>query len=364
MKRNLIVMAALLLGMTTIFSSCGKDKPDTSKEGLYVGIIGFNDHLQSKTMKILSDNTKGEMTDFINQLTSQNGTVLYHAVNTALDKIEEITPPEDLINVSIVTFTDGLDNGSYMLNNNYNDGNEYLSAVSNRIRNTFIGDNKVPISAYSIGVKGSDVGDNESSFIKNLNMLSSNASSNVFLLDNMNQISQTFSDIATDLYHQSSSWDVTLKAAVEPGTRIRFTFDSVNSADESQAYIEGVYSDDNGTKVLSSINYVGLNNCGDIIYPTVDGIFLAFTFSDLYYLNGDPVYTNTAKQWYWENNTWRINSEFTTDGNTNTQEEYKSAIVMLVLDCSNSLGNDFQSVKSAACQFIETLNRNTHQGTR
>ena len=57
-----------------------------------------------------------------------------------------------------------------------------------------------------------------------------------------------------------------------------------------------------------------------------------------------------------------VDSEFTPNGNTVTHEEFRSALVMLVLDCSSSLGTDFQSVKSAANQFIETLNGNTHQG--
>ncbi|MBO4737692.1 MAG: hypothetical protein J5627_04590, partial [Bacilli bacterium] len=169
MKRNLILMAALLL-TATLVTSCGKDKPDTSKKGLYVGIIGFNDDLHTKTIKILNDGTKDDMKDFINNLTMENGTILYHAVNTALDKIDEVEAPEDLINVSIVTFTDGLDQGSYVLNDLYNSGEEYLNAVSRRIKTGF--KNDVPITAYSIGVRGSDVTD-VNTFRQNLEKLSS-----------------------------------------------------------------------------------------------------------------------------------------------------------------------------------------------
>lgn len=355
-------MAALLLTVTTM-TSCFKDRPDTSQEGLYVGIIGFNDEIHNKTLKILNDNTKDEMKEFINGLTMQNGTILYHAVNTALDKIEGITPPEDLINVSIITFTDGLDQGSYILNSDYNSGSEYLSAVSNRIRNGYIGDSRVPINAYSIGIKGSDV-NNESTFRNNLEKLSSDPRHNVFLLDNMSQVSQTFASIAQDLYHQSSSWDVTLKTpAPEPGTKIRFTFDNVNEAEASQKYIEGVFSNENGNSIFTNIEYVGLQNCGDIIYPTSEGVFMVFTFSNLYTIDDEPVFTTNTKQWNWDDfvGGWVRNSEFTPSGNTVSHEEFKSALIMLVLDCSSSLGNDFQSMQSAACQFIETLNGNTHQ---
>ena len=361
MKRNLILMAALLL-TTTMITSCGKDKPDTSKEGLYVGIIGFNNDLTSNKLTLLNSSSKDDMEKFIYDLNMDDGTILYHAVNTALDNIEAVTPPKDLINVSIVTFTDGLDQGSYMLNDNFSSGDAYLNAVSNRIRNTSIGDNMIPVSAYSIGVRSADV--NETSFRISLEKLSSNPHENVFLVDNMTQVGQIFSEIAQDLYHQSSTWDVTMKTpAPENRTRIRFTFDNVNDANESQRSIEGVFLNNNSSCLFNNITYVGLQDCGSVIYPTIEGIFVYFTFSDLYTTSGQQVYTSNTKQWNWDETAgeWVNNSEFTPSGNIVTEEEYKSAMIMLVLDCSSSLGNDFQSVKSAACQFIETLNGNTHQ---
>ena len=354
-------MAALLL-TTTLFTSCGKDKTDTSQPGLYVGIIGFNSELNSTKLTLLNTTSKDVLKDFVNGLTMENGTVLYHAVNTALDKIAAVNPPADLTNVSIITFTDGLDQGSYMLNNNYNSGNEYLEAVSNRIRNTYIGESRVPVSAYSVGVMADDV--NEATFRHSLEKLSSNPAENVFLVDNMTQVGQIFGDIAQNLYQQSSTWDVTLKTpAPDPLTFIRFTFDNVSNASDSQRYIEGVFLNEEDGPVLKNIRYTGLCSCGNIIYPTVEDIFMCFTFSNLFTLDGDYVYTSNAKQWYFDEHTqkWVNNAEFTPSGNVVTHEEFKSAMIMLVLDCSSSLGNDFQSVKSAACQFIETLNGNTYQ---
>lgn len=362
MKRNLILIAALLL-TTTLLTSCHKDKTDTSKEGLYVGIIGFNHDLTTQKLTLLNTGNKDAMEDFINGLSMDDGTVLYHAVNNALQTIESVTPPEDLTNVSIITFTDGLDQGSYMLNDDFSTGEAYLNHVSTRIRNTSIGENKIPVSAYSIGVKSADV--NETDFRHSLEKLSSDPQHNVFLVDNMTQVGQTFGDIAQDLYHLSSSWDVTLKTpAPEHNTRIRFTFDNVNNAEDSERYIEGIFLNQNGTCLLNEITYVGLQNCGNVIYPTTEGIFVYFTFSNLYNTDGEQVYTGNTKQWNWSNNaqTWVNNSEFTPNGYITTHEEYKSAMIMLVLDCSSSLGSDFQSVKSAACQFIETLNGNTYQG--
>lgn len=361
MKRNLFLLAALLL-TTTLMTSCFKDKPDTSQKGLYVGIIGFNDDITSFKLTLLNSSSKDNMKSFVNNFTMDDGTILYHAVNEALDRIEAVTPPEDLLNVSIVTFTDGLDQGSYMLNDNYNSGDAYLNAVSNRIRTTSIGENMIPVSAYSIGIRSADV--NENSFRTSLEKLSSNPRENVFLVDSMAEVGQIFGDIAQDLYHQSASWDVTLKApAPENRTRIRFTFDNVDHAEESERYIEGVFLNNNGTCIFSDVTYVGLLDCGSIIYPTIEGIHINFTFSDLYTTSGEQVYTSNTKMWKWDETVseWANNSEFTPSGNIVIEEEFKSAIIMLVLDCSSSLGSDFQSVKSAACQFIETLNGNTHQ---
>lgn len=359
MKRTVILMATLFL-FASMMTSCHKDKPDTSKKGLYVGIIGFNDNLHTKTIKILNESTKDEMKDFINSLTMENGTILYHAVNSALDKIEEVEAPEDLINVSIVTFTDGLDQGSYVLNDLYSSGEEYLNAVSRRIKTGF--KNDIPITAYSIGVRGADVQD-PITFRQNLEKLSSDPA-NVYEIESMSQIGEQFAAIAQDLYNQSSSYDVTLKTpAQEPGTILRFTFDNVNNAELSNTYIQGIYSRGDNCGILNQINYVGLQDCGTTIYAESQGSTDLFTFNNLLTLNDTPVPTAFTKQWRWDNmtETWINNSEFSPSGNTIVTEEFKSAMIMLVLDCSSSLNTDFQSVKSAACQFIEILNTNTHQ---
>lgn len=356
-------MAALLL-TATMMTSCFKDKPDTSKEGLYVGIIGFNSDLTTSTLKLLNNTSKDEMVNFINGLEMKSGTVLYHAVNTALDKIEAVTPPQDLVNVSVVTFTDGLDQGSYVLNNNFSSGEEYLNAVNNRIKTLTIGENQIPVSAYTIGVRGSDIQGDVASFQHNLMKLSSN-NDNVYEVENMNQVGNIFSDIAEQLYNQSFSYDVTLKIpAQERGTRIRFTFDNVDNAEDSQRYIQAVYTRENNQGILYEIEYVGLQCDNELaVYATSEGIFDNFTFTNLYTLDGVEAQTTHTKQWSWIQSTqsWQINSEFSNSGNIDEHEEYKSAMIMLVLDCSSSLNNDFQSVKNAAIQFIQTLNGSTHQ---
>ena len=180
----------------------------------------------------------------------------------------------------------------------------------------------------------------------------------------MNEASEKFAQIAQQLYNQSTLYNVTLKMpAQEPNTRIRFTFDNVADANESQCYIEGTYiSINNGEKgQLIDINYVGLECLsGRTVTASRDNIFDVFVFKNLTDTGGNQISTDYVKEWNWleSSSQWQYNSEFTPSGNTQTVNEYKSAMIMLVLDCSSSLGSDFINIKTAANGFIETLSGN------
>jgi hypothetical protein len=57
---------------------------------------------------------------------------------------------------------------------------------------------------------------------------------------------------------------------------------------------------------------------------------------------------------------WTRTSEFEFDPDDAIVAERKSAVIMLVLDCSSSLSDsDLQSIKTAANNFITTLSANT-----
>ena len=351
---------ALVVTLST-FTSCRKPKAEDNtpaKEGLYLGIVGFNSELYTMPLGLLNQDTKREFVNFVDGLAMQNGTILYHAVNTGLNSLAAAKIPENLINVSVVTFTDGLDQGSYILSS-YNSGSEYLTAVNSRINNELIGGTN--ISAYSIGVRGSDVADIES-FRNNLNKLSSDPAHNVFEVSNMSEASEKFAQIAQQLYNQSTFYNVTLKLpAQEPNTKIRFTFDNVSEATASQCYIEGTYIRTNGRGQLTDIRYVGLESMSGVaVTASSEGIFDVFAFQNLTDTEGNQISTDYVKQWNWLESAaqWQYNSEFTPSGNTEVVNEYKSAMIMLVLDCSSSLGSDFVNMKTAANGFIETLSGN------
>ncbi len=359
MKKHILPVAVIALSISLLtFGGCRKPKAEDNtpaKEGLYLGIVGFNSDLYTMPLGLLNQNTKHNFASFVDGLSMQNGTILYHAVNTGLNSLASAKIPENLINVSVVTFTDGLGQGSYVLSDSYNSGSEYLTAVNTRINNELIGGKN--IAAYSIGVRGSDVSDIES-FRNNLKKLSSDPVNNVFEVSDMNEASEKFAQIAQQLYNQSTFYNVTLRLpAQEPNTKIRFTFDNVSEATLSQCYIEGTYIRNGGKGQLTEIHYVGLEcMSGNSVTATTEGIFDLFSFQNLTDLNGVQITTDHVKQWNWiEPSQWQYNSEFTPSGNTEVVNEYKSAMIMLVLDCSSSLGNDFTNMKTAANGFIETL---------
>ncbi len=251
MSKFMKAIAAIMLTVAVVCAACTKDPENGGNnnggngggngsgnngggnsgggttEGVYLGIIGFNDDLKTKTIGLLDASSEPAYTDFINTLSMRDGTVLYHADNEALDWLQDATLPSQLFNVSLVTFTDGLDNGSTMLNNSYNSPSDYLNAVSDRIRNDRVGGKS--ITAYSIGLRGNDVTDN-TSFQQNLQKLSSSPS-NYFEVANWEEAKQRFRQIAIQLYNETTTINAEVKipGGKADGTVIRITFDNVSN---------------------------------------------------------------------------------------------------------------------------------------
>ena len=323
--------------------------------GLYMGVIGFNQALTTKDISILSTDTKNNFTNFISSLTSKNGTLLYYAVDKAIDALATSTLPNDLVNVAMVTFTDGLDQGSFMMGGSYESNEEYLSAVNNKIKNTKV--KGLPISAYSIGLRGTDVSD-VAQFQSNLENLAS-SSENAAEVNSMDEVNAKFQEIAEQLYKENSSQTISLTIPGQAnGTKIRFTFDNVSDASQSQLYIEGTFS--LSDRSLKNIKYCGMSSSNYInIYGKQDGIFVTFTFSEVKSKDTryESIPTNYIKQWKYIKSTsqWQQNSEFDPENQTEITVERKSAVIMLVLDCSSSLGSQFSTMKTNANAFVNGL---------
>ena len=335
----------------------------TAPVGIYAGVVGFNNQLYVKPIDVLNNSTQYSFRNFINNLPMGNGTILYHADYTALNNIASTIIPDELINVTLVTFTDGLDLGSWRMNPVFTSETAYLNAVHSRILNDQLGG--VNITAYAIGVKGSDVTDT-AQFRHDLRMLSSDPEHNVYEVADISEVNAQFREVAAQLNQTSIvTTDISLLLpAPDPGTRVRFTFDDVTSATSSYYYIEGTYNYSNGVGTLSNIVYEGLTSTsGNMVTGTAQGIFDRFVFTDVKDLLQQQLNINNIKQWYFIPSTqqWQHNSEFTTSNSTSSQQVHNSAIAMLVLDCSSSLGSSgFNTMKSSANNFLDILrNSNT-----
>ena len=320
--------------------------------GIYMGVIGFNGNLYTKETGSLSTATQSSFTGFVSNLSSSNGTLLYYAVNEALDAIKGADLPDDLINVSVVTFTDGLDQGSSMMGP-YTTNDEWTTALSTRIGSEKVGD--IPVTTYAIGLRGNDVSD-VTQFRKNLQSLSS-STDNAIEVSDISELNARFDKIANDVYNESFSHTVSLTIPGQSdGTRIRFTFDNVSSASSSTMYIEGTFrlSD----RSLTDVSYCGLScPSGTTVKGVQNGIYVTFTFDEVKSLTSGSVNAGNIDQWSYitGSSKWQINSEFTPENNTELEIHRKSALIMLVLDCSSSLGSQFSTVKTQANNFIGKL---------
>lgn len=321
--------------------------------GIYLGIMGFNQQLYSYPIEELSNVSKPGFDSFIDDLNMKNGTLLYYSVDQAINTLQSVPLPADLSTAAIVTFTDGLDQGSMMMNVPYGDDNEYLDALNNRIMNETV--NRQPITAFSIGIRGQDVSD-VTKFRNNLTKLAS-SSANATEVTSMAEVNAKFKEIAEQLSQSNYIQTINLKMpGVSNGTLVRFTFDNVNSADKSTLYIEGTFN--LTTRSLENVEYKGLKSTsGTTIKGVVDGIFVTFTFEGVHTDNNVLIDSKFTDEWTYitSNNTWQINSEFDKTENSDIVTERSSAVIMLVLDCSSSLANDFATAQNNAKDFINTL---------
>ena len=137
---------------------------------VYMGIVGFNQKVYVKPIDVLASSTSSKFTNYVNNLQYADGTLLYYAVDYAIDMLKTKVFDTPLTSVNLITFTDGLDQGSLMVNSNYSTDEEYLNALSNKINTTKV--KGLPLTAYSIGLRGSDV-TNYALFQNNLNKLAS-----------------------------------------------------------------------------------------------------------------------------------------------------------------------------------------------
>ena len=334
---------------------------NSEKEPLvYFGVVGFNQELYEKAFGILNKNTANDFRSFVDNLNRKDGTLLYYGVDKALDMLMNTFFSTQVSSVNLITFTDGLDQGSLMMNSNYMTDEEYLNAVSNRIKNMKV--KGLPLTAYSLGLRGNDV-TNYTLFQSNLNKLAS-STDKAFEVSSMSAVRTRLQEISDQIISISNKQTISMKIPGQSnGTVIRFTFDN-SSAEKSSLYIEGTFN--LVDRSLRNVSYHGLKaESGAIVQGNQSGIFVTYTFDGLQREDGNGlVPTNNIRQYYKSANaiSWQENSEFTPANNTQTSISHSGAVIMLVLDCSSSLGFQFSDMQSYAKDFIDRVAHNVRLG--
>ena len=319
----------------------------------YIGIVGFNSQLQTKDIGILSPSTASQYMSFVSNLPKRDGTILYYAVDNALDMLENAHIESPLKSVNVITFTDGLDQGSLMKTDKYSSSAAYLDALSERIAQTKVSEQSP--NFYALGLRGSDVSD-MSQFRQNLQRLASSAD-NVFEVSSISDLRAKFQDVANQIISVSTRQTMSVRViGAETGTRMRFVFDD-KAAANSALYIEGTF--DLQDRSLHDVTYHGIKaTSGKTIQGTQNGIFFSFTFTGMRRDAGTSLIpTSSVKHYYMSpsSTSWQANSEFSPSGNTQRNVSHSGTLIFLVLDCSSSLGSDFSLMRQYANEFIDLI---------
>jgi hypothetical protein len=347
--------------------------------GVYIGIISFAgtaDDLTNGDPVLLDASGKSSLVNKLSAnytISSQGGTALFYAVHKALANLtsRENQAPPKLDSVNVITFTDGLDNGSTGMSamnpiegKTFDSDNAYTTYLNEQITSRTIAGKS--ITAYSIGVKGSDVSDT-TKFQNDLAKIASAGKSQS--LTDFGTLQSTFQNIANNLQVTHTSTTFTMKTTLlASGTKVRMTFDVTSTtpsdAAGSSKYIEGTITrTGTGASMVytfSDISYaggLGSSQGSGPITGTINGSEVNFAFTGVagYTPSTDE---SKAKQWLMAPDAaaWQVNSEYNVGGATNTQVEKRSAIIYLVLDSSKSLNTtQIGQIRTAVTTFINSL---------
>ena len=360
--KKILVVFALFTALILMISCDGGSK----EEGIYLGIIGFNHELHKKNIDFLTSSNMEDFHNFITNLQWDDGTALYYADYKALDIMNKYSPvPPNLQRVALVTFTDGEDNLSYGSRDpeNYDDPEIYLDAINSKIMNDQI--HGVSVEAYSIGLKSGDIGSDFMSKIKKL----ASKDSNAFEVSDMEEVKERFRIIAEELQYLFKTIDIDFKVFgnYSDGTRMRFTFDIYcdpikneceKDGENSNLYIDATYRRSGNERSFENFAYHGFSGdeetqieCGS---PDKKGYFPC-KFKNIKYVDIDTE-IEQIELWKKDDNEWKHENESLKKEESTINESKNSALIMLVLDCTTSLGIDnFNQLKEAGKDFVTTL---------
>ena len=339
-----------------VFNFVEPDPEDDS--GIYMGVTSFNTTLKTLPIQRLSDTTKNAFFDFINGLQMDNATLLYYAVEKSIDALGNPTYPDNLSNAILITFTDGLDQGSLAMNPAPKNWRNYATQLHNKIGSAKI--QGLPLKAYTIGLKSADVLDDEQ-FMFNLTQLASD-DSKAHPVTNIAEVENELTKIYEELNRQTSKRIISITVPMmSDGDKYRLTLDGTDassSAKDSKRWIQGTFSIDDYS--LNSIEYYGISSTsGTKVKGKLNGLYLTFTFDDCRDETGNvlDIKDEDIDEWIYipSRDDWQHNVEMMREGVIKVEDIKTSAAIMFALDASKSLGDQFPALKTTATNFIQRL---------
>jgi hypothetical protein len=341
-----------------------------AQEGVYISLISFAGNatiLGSPTNFVFLDSTgKSSLSSILTssyRKASAPGTALFYGVHKGLANLtaNESEFLTDISSVNLITFTDGLDNGSFGASNSAPiEGKSgvasgaYASYVRDEIGSRKI--NGMPITAYSVGIKTEDA-DDEMQFNATLVNIASTSTNAKKIID-FTELEGVFTGIADTLtfaFHFSMT-----TTQNDPGTIVRMTFDVTGTtpadAALSSKYIEGILGYADSVWTLANVAYGGGiasdTASGATIIGTASGSNVRFLFRNI---SGYDPADATVQQWTKPSagsSAWQRNSEYNATGSTSTSP----VLIQLALDASTSLEDShITQIRTAATNFINTL---------
>ena len=346
MKHNLF---AILMCIVVCFSwmSCesnGPDNPSNASKDLYIGVVAFNQGVRELS---LTNDLRKAKKFIIDQENDKDFTAFAYAVSRGNMQFDAAELPK-FDNIFMLNFSDGTDNQS-----NMRWGEEGRRVGSEFVYDTARYDlqQRVGLNSYALGF-----GAEEADFREKMQKIVQGTGS-YYNAKSSNDLLPTFNEIAQAML--ASAKNVVIKTnpgffAEDLGYKyFRLNFSSEDgSKDVIYAKMEGT-PDEGYTLSINKIEneyayfdapakgtlnaetgkvHIPLNNLKFV----KGGKELQFTYSIEVSLDGELYYTDVEE--------------------ASTEEQVSKRIaVVLVLDCSTSMGSAFTPMKEAAVDFIEAM---------
>jgi uncharacterized repeat protein (TIGR02543 family) len=304
-------------------------------ERVYAGVVAFN----ATTIEYALSNNLGKAKIFIHDKDNDvDSTALCYAVSKAATLFGAADlPPLD--NLFIVSFTDGNDNFSSSLYTGVTQAEVY-----NKAKTDLEG---IPgMKSYAIGFGSS---------IDKTNMLKL-VHEGQYRTASPGDLNSVFQDIAYTVLASSQNVELVTNNVFTDAEHPKY-FQIQVTAKGDTTYFATVKC-----KLVGTTFEIISDNAGDDADLSFDTPVIATVVGNKMHIPLNNIkYVRDGSEWYLSDIKVKVSDDDVTyrtdteDSSTSTSNNTKKTGVVLVLDCSKSLGESFESVKTAAYSFINTL---------